>query len=130
MNSARKILLAAALMTGVSALPARAALLDDNFTTGDIATSAGPGGGFGLGGGAGNTAAFESGGAAVVGSGAVVAMTTLGVAVTANAGNAERAALLAAPQVVIASATTTTSTGQIASPVKKATPFWGQPREP
>ena len=69
--------------------------------------------------------------AAVIGSGAVVAMTALGVAVTANAGNAtEPAALLTVPQVVIASPTTTTSMGQIASPAKKATPYWGQPREP
>ena len=66
--------------------------------------------------------------AAVVGGSAAVAMCTLGVAVTANAGNASL------PQgqltVPLNTPTTSTSTGLVASPADKATAHWGQPVEP
>lgn len=67
----RHLLLAAMVLASASApLTGHATtLLLDNFSTGSFATSSGPGGGFGLGGGAGNTNAFESGGLAYVGAG-------------------------------------------------------------
>jgi hypothetical protein len=66
--------------------------------------------------------------AAVVGGAAAIAMCTLSVAVTANAGNAR------SPQGTFnlpqATPTTSTSTGLVASPADKATAHWGQPAEP
>ena len=66
--------------------------------------------------------------AAVVGGSAAVALCALGVAVTANAGNARwPQGTLTVPQ---ATPTTSTSTGVVASPAVKATAHWGQPVEP
>ena len=66
--------------------------------------------------------------AAMVGGAAAVALCALGVAVTANAGNARwPQGTLTVPQ---ATPTTSTSTGVVASPAVKATAHWGQPAEP
>lgn len=66
--------------------------------------------------------------AAMVGGAAAAAMCTLGVAVTANAGNPSLPqGTLNVPQ---ATPTTSTSTGLVASPADKATAHWGQPTEP
>jgi hypothetical protein len=64
-------IVAVALLASVFVLTTANAttVLYDNFSTGNLATSSGPGGGFAPGGGAGNTGASESGGVAVVGGG-------------------------------------------------------------